>query len=348
MQGNQIKIQTKPIWVHKSTQNTNFTESSVLSDDPWLFVELWLKRGKKHGALPYWIQARRFSEAASVMDIEAAPVALYYSFLNATKALLQGGNRKYSNTHGVNGERPEAAKAYLFNESVKFKKGGVLAALCAYFNDHIQVEQKHSLKALLWNLPFIHRAFLHTFKSSPELFIPIEEAHYVQKTDNRKAWFQAKIASRYSDKRGLQNLPAAFECFTDSESTFVRRKTRFEWIKGRVTKLEKVRAIERLSNYHKATRKYIVPISSTRDLWYVKKALSDNTLNDRHSLAIIFAAMHRLSELSRYDPEGLNRHLNGDANWLVSEFIQRAPSQFFDQIASEITGLQFWRPHSSS
>ena len=55
---------------------------------------------------------------------------------------------------------------------------------------------------------------------------------------------------------------------------------------------------------------------------YLKKSLANNTLSERHSLSIIFAVVHRLSELSRYDPNGLDRHLCGSANWLLTEFIE--------------------------
>lgn len=51
--------------------------------------------------------------------------------------------------------------------------------------------------------------------------------------------------------------------------------------------------------------------------------------------------MHRLSELSRYEPQTLNKHLNKDASWLLTEFITKSMYQFIDQISSEITGNDF-------
>jgi len=42
---------------------------------------------------------------------------------------------------------------------------------------------------------------------------------------------------------------------------------------------------------------------------------------DRSSLTITFAAIHRLSELTRYSPELLAKYLDGRYNWLLSEFI---------------------------
>ncbi|WP_417799101.1 MULTISPECIES: YaaC family protein [Rhodospirillales] len=330
--------------MHKSVKQANFETESVLSNDPWLFVELWLKRKKNANALSYWLQARRFSEAASNMSVEAAPLTLYYSFLNATKALLEMNGTLHGSHHGVSGDRPEKAKASLANEHVQFKDGGVLPALCRYLGDSTP-GTSYNLKQLLWNLPYVHRAFRHTFTSSTELFIPLESACYVSPQNNSNGWFQARVVPRYADGRTLRSLPRSFEHFEHTDGcTYIRRKKRFRWYQGRARKEIKLNAIKRLVSYHSKTRRVIVTISGSRDLWYIKKYHKDNIVAERHGLAIIFAAMHRMSELVRYDPNGFERHLMGNANWLISEFVEHSSSQFIDQIASEITGLQFWRP----
>lgn len=339
-----VKIGNRRIWMHKSIQHTDFESESVLSSDPWLFVELWLKRNRKNDALAYWIQARRFSDSAQNLGVEAAPLPLYYSMLNATKALLIVRSATHGNTHGVSGGRPENAKASLANEKVKFHSGGVLSAFCKYYGESVGQNDEYDLRGLLWNLPFVHRAFRHTYRSSAELFIPIESACYVKKEKSSESWFQAQVVPRYTDKRLLRHIPTSFEVFEQDGRTFIRRKKRFKWINGRTNAQEKARALNRLCNYHSSTRRLIIPISGSRDLWYFKKSFAGNALGQRHSLPIIFAAMHRFSELSRYHPNGFERHLSGSANWLISEFIEHAGWQFIDQISSEITGLQFWRP----
>jgi hypothetical protein len=50
--------------------------------------------------------------------------------------------------------------------------------------------------------------------------------------------------------------------------------------------------------------------------------------------------------LCRYKPIELAAFLSGQKNWLLSEFIQMAPNQFIDEIASEITGYQFMTPNT--
>jgi hypothetical protein len=61
-------------------------------------------------------------------------------------------------------------------------------------------------------------------------------------------------------------------------------------------------------------------------------------------MTIIMAIMHRLSELSRYDPKGLLKYLGGKENWLLAEFIELAADQFIDELACEMTSLEFRMP----
>jgi hypothetical protein len=105
-----------------------------------------------------------------------------------------------------------------------------------------------------------------------------------------------------------------------------------------------IRLFSATPNYHKKIRKRIVPIYSSENRWYLKKSVAGHDKLVNSQLVLIFAAMHRLSELSRYDPVAFSVHLNVNHNWLVSEFIRTAPNQFIYGIASEITGLEFIKP----
>lgn len=330
--------------MHKGVIQPDFGALHVLSNDPWAYVELFLKRAGSADSLAFWLQARRFADASNSLGPDAAPLTLYYSFLNAAKALLSYKSMPHSNNHGVKGNRPQNARTSLSNEKVKFKSGGVLPALCSYFNESVGENDEYTLKEILWNIPFIHRAFCLSFTSSSELFIPIESAKYVKNDHSREAWFQAEIVPRYSDGRILSSIPNSFEIRGEGGRTFILRKKNFRWHHGRCSNEDKKMALARLNKYHSATRRIICNIAGDRDLWYVKKDLSTNKIGSRHTICLVFAAMHRLSELSRYDPRGLERHLTSQANWLLVEFINHAPDQFIDQIATEITGFQFWPP----
>lgn len=329
--------------MHKGIVDPEFSSEHVLSRDPWQYVELWLKRRNEIDALSFWSQARRFAEASYDLGPEAAPLLNYYAFLNATKALLATKKIAGGAHHGVSGNRPENARTNLSAEFINFKTGGVLPDLCRYLGESTQAHT-YSLKDILWNIPFIHRAFRLTFTSSSELFIPLEKSIYVRKRNSTEAWFEAEVIPRFSDMRMLSNIPNSFECCEREGKMIVRRKKRFKWFKTRDSRASKSAAVSRLCHYHATTRRIVVNISGNRDLWYLKRHQDINPVGMRHTLVLMFAAMHRLSELSRYDPKGLDRHLSGQANWLLTEFIHGSMDQFIDQISSEITGCQFWPP----
>ncbi|WP_197048229.1 YaaC family protein, partial [Mycobacterium paragordonae] len=58
-----------------------------------------MKREKASESLSYWQQAKRFADASNGMPTEAAPLTIYYSFLNASKALLTYKKATFSQHH---------------------------------------------------------------------------------------------------------------------------------------------------------------------------------------------------------------------------------------------------------
>ena len=91
-------------------------------------------------------------------------------------------------------------------------------------------------------------------------------------------------------------------------------------------------------------RRHFVFISASPDLWYLKREMAGAKRLPRVSMTLVLAAMHRLSELSRYDPKGLMSYLEGKENWLLTEFIELAPAQIIDEIVCEMTSLEFALP----
>lgn len=116
----------------------------------------------------------------------------------------------------------------------------------------------------------------------------------------------------------------------------MRNKRRFKWDVHRNKPDEE--NILRLSNYLKARRKELQYICSSNELWYLKRKDISQSIINRIPLVLSYAAMHRLSELARYQPNILKSHLEKDSSWLLNEFIEKCLIQFLDQISSEITG----------
>jgi hypothetical protein len=243
---------------------------SVLSKDAWQYVDLWLRRRGKvaERALVYWEQAHHFFRASASLPSVSSPLTSYYCFLNATKTLLLVKGCTHANLHGIRGNAPVGARHTLEDERVSIQRSGVLVSLSQYLNE-AEPSQTHTLKDVLGNLPFIHRAYCLTYSGQRDRFIPLKNVRYVKKDGSREAWLCADISRRLSDGK-IVNTLSGFELDKGVTDSFViRQKQRFRWHTRGASQEEKRRAVYRLQNYHKKIRKTVVCISSPTDLWYI-------------------------------------------------------------------------------
>lgn len=337
----EIRINGKPISVHKATINPDFTGRTVLVTDTWDYVELWLKRNKKDEALFYWEQAREFFLASRQLPKTSSPLTAYYCFLNAIKTLLIVNNIAASESHGLGGHSPKKT-VYLQDEIVELKSGGVAPALCGYLRE-LHRGELFSLKDILYNLSYAHRAYNLTFQSQSELFIPIANARFVRKRSSDESWFCAEVNDpRYKNAFALKKISNHFEkdIGVTDHRFIIRMKKRFRWKHGITTSDN----LQVLKEYHRKLRREVSYIYGPVKLWYIKRTDGVVGILDRSSLSLTLWAMHRLSEIARYHPTILAKHFGSRHNWLLSEFIATAPYQFIDEISSEITGHEFMVP----
>lgn len=338
-----IFLKRKLLTIRSSTVSPNFQGKTVLASEPWTFVESWLRNNSTVEASFYWEQARNFYLSSKSLPPTAAPLPLYYCFLNATKTLLIVKNQGFSTKHGVSGNYSgtRASRPNTEDEKVRFKKRGILAALCRLVDDHITPgEYEYNLDQLFYNIPYIHRAYSLSYdtetKSVPELFIPLRNPHFVLKPGSTQSWFVAEIEPdpRYANGHTINKLPADFERVLNITDRYeIRMKRRFKWNKQNISTFEV---------YHNKVRKHVLPIVGKGDKkWYIRRSHNGDKWINRSQMTLAFAAMHRLSELSRYSPMILRGYLSGRHNWIVTEFIQKSPYQFMNEIASEITGYEF-------
>ena len=164
------------------------------------------------------------------------------------------------------------------------------------------------------------------------------------KTNKKASVTFLSLRPEHSNKITLTSLQAVnyeLEVIADNTKNYtIRNKRRFKWDVTR-NKPDTDNCL-RLNNYIKARRKEFQYIYSSNELWYIKrKDLTSSSIINRDPLVLTYIAMHRLSELARYQPNILKSHLEKDASWLLSEFINKSIVQFIDQISSEITGNQF-------
>src|SRR5262245_42889814 len=323
MPATELRIANRTAYFRKAIRTPDFSSERVLAGDAFQFAELWLKR-ECPNALPFWHQAQSYYRASMDLPPRSSPLTSYYCFLNAAKSLLLVKGVKFSARvrHGVSGSHDPASKRALRNEIIHFQESGILREHSLLLADEEKTDE-HSLTELLSNLPFIHRAYRYTFRSHPELFIPVRQIVY-RKNDDNYVWITASVEGRFADGRTLSTLPQQFERdrgYTDR--CVIRTKKRVKWYGRRASKDDQWRAQQRLQNYHEKLPQQLVHISSTPDLWYLNSEMAGATNLRRYTCTLIMAAMHRLSELSRYDPAGLQRYLEGKENWLLTEFIER-------------------------
>src|ERR1041385_200349 len=135
-----IKLNGRPLVLQKCIVQPNFGTRTILVDDKWDYVEMWLKRAgmrkRNAQALLFWRQAQEFYEASKVLPKTSSPLTSYYSALNATKALLTVKGRTVGAHHGVDGASA-ANKTSLTGETVRLLTGGVLPELCRYLGEPV-------------------------------------------------------------------------------------------------------------------------------------------------------------------------------------------------------------------
>ncbi len=340
-----VRLDGRDLKLHKATIAPSLEAKTVLTNSPWEFVSLWLQRQSQDESLIYWSQAREFHRASTSLAIQSAPLLHYYSFMNATKALLSAKGIVFNEYHGVKAKnmRGPSNKIALSNEGVEIKANGILPSLATYLGD-TETRKIHSLQEMFFNLVCIHRTYCLTYKNQTEMFLPLVDCSYVFDTATKQVYFQANLSKDFANKNSIRRLPASLIQLTTGPNIGVIRSVATTPAARRTirTGVE----LDGLQSLHKQLRADLHYINGNRTLWYVKGVVPGPVRLNRSPLVLMLGAMHRLSEICRYKPIELAAFLAGQKNWLLSEFIQMAPNQFIDEIASEITGYQFMTPNT--
>lgn len=336
----------KKVRFPRATKEASFTEKRVISSGPWEYVALWLRQNCRGNAQIYWEQARQFFLAAKELPTNSAPLPLYYSFMNATKALLESKHITYRPYHGLVGfdmRTSASSRISLESEGLKLKNGGILPALIGYFGE-VETARIYSLAEALSNIAFIHRSYSISYDRA-ELFLSIFSPRYVS-AGSGAARFQACLPKGHTHGQTLNTIPVGFQTRDpghEEEQEFgrgckiIESSTTFPWSGGRRATPQD---IANLKAFHQSLRIDLNYISGNEPYWYIKRNLASYRKINRNNLTLILMAMHRMSEVARYKPVELNKLLDGRRNWIIHEFIRGAPKQFLDEIAAEITGQE--------
>lgn len=342
MPGMPITLNGRKLRPHKAIVTPLFQSRSVLTREPWSYVRLSLKRENETKALFYWEQAKIFHDASNGLPLESAPLLLYYAYLNAAKALLTAKKVTFSPYHGVQEWKTGAAgRDCLKKEGVVLKTNGVLSSLAAYLGDE-ELSRKHSLQELFFNMPFIHRTYCLTYKGQRDMFVPLCDCVFVCDSASRQAYLSAKVSKDHLLARIVRRLPTSLVIDPAAGPSMIRSRIAVQLSESHSPTVADLNALVGL---HRQLRADLFYINGAQTLWYVKLITKGPTRLERHCSTLILAAMHRLSELCRYHPMDFTSYLDGPANWLLHEFISMASDQYIDEIASELTGHQFFVPN---
>lgn len=336
-----LQLAAREIEPFKAIVEPNIGSRTVLTDEPWGFVLLWLRRTKRDEALFYWEQAREFHRAAIDMPLQSSPLLHYYSFMNAAKALLSAKGLTFDAYHGVKGFRDAGKRISLANEKVRIENAGVLPSLSTYLGE-TETAKTHSLKEIFFNLPYIHRTYCLTYAKQSDMFFPLRRCRYVVNDSTKEAYFSAMLSTHFTGLKYVRHLPGSLVADQSAGDGSIRSQQTVT-LKG--LHLKSPDDKESIRKLNQSLRHDVMYIRGAQTLWYAKGEVNGAKRLKRFPLTLTQAAMHRLSSLSRYHPFELRKLLTGPENWLVGEFVSQAPVQFIDEMACEITGYSFMAPN---
>ena len=174
------------------------------------------------------------------------------------------------------------------------------------------------------------------------MFLPLTSCRFVVDTASAESYFSANISEDFSVPDIGKKLPATLILNPTFGPRAVRSKDTVVLSSAQhLTPAD----LAKLAQLNRSLRDDLHYINATQTLWYAKLKVRGPKRLSRFPLTLTLAAMHRLSEICRYRPLELVKFGESQENWLLSEFVQAAPRQFLDSIASELTGYQFLLPN---
>lgn len=342
-------------------------EHTVLTDDVFTYVDFYFKTHKKNlrylqkpncdqkikqNFTFFWSQAKNFYDASKQLPIESLPLTAYYCMLNAVKAYILYKSKYVDEImcdlggHGLHESNNGDSSLNLSAVCIKRDRKGVFPCFSKMLDPDFDFNwewiskannKTYSMKELFYQLAFVHRAYFSTYNLPryKELFVPLPagKSPTFYKGSDGKTYLVAELQKSYFPLSSVSlpkdvkdSLPDDFKEYSEKDFKIIS----IESIKFKESSVKK-QIYRRCFSY----------IKSDSRLWYLKKAsIKGEPVTNLNELTVIFALMHRFSEIVRYKPEQLDELLKSKENWLIHEFLSLALDQFIDEIACEITGQE--------
>lgn len=326
----------------------------VVTADVWAFfqnaISSQLKSRPQRQALVFLEQASEFFITAQSPHLSVRPLLYYYSFLNLTKAFLLVKRVALAPAckHGIsNPQENRRIRVRLEGQSVRFPK--CAANHSELFPEFITalgytVRKPKTIKviSLLRQVPAIHRTFSKVTREHPS-FLPIERFELVKANHN----ICVRMVLQRNDKdvkmvlRTIRSRRAFRNVFEQVSSC--NRNNNELWFETRTEKGVGRGVDTAIQTLAKRIRELGVWSILTASGWkyYLSSVPPRETLPQ---LASVYATMFYLGSITRYQPYDFDKIFSGKYAWLISEFLQTQPTQFFYGLAGYIAGTDVVRP----
>lgn len=219
---------------------------------------------------------------------------------------------------------------------------GIAPALSQYLGE-LEASQSHSLEELFFNLPCIHRTFCLSYANQRDLFVPLTDCEIKFDASTGTAYFSALLSKDFMGLSHMRRLPPSLIADPTVNDARTIRSVATAMVTGKDASSDADKTA--VAGLLRGLRPDINYLAGAQTLWYAKCVVPGPSRLKRSPLTLTLLAMHRLSEICRYRPIELASFLNGQKNWLLTEFVRMSPAQFLDELAAELTGQQFMIPN---
>ena len=321
------QYKNRKLQIGKSYTSPDFSSHTVLTDDIFTYIDFYfsshkkamkyrnptvskIKYGdeKKYHYSFYWKQAMSFYKAAKTLPMESVPLVSYYSMLNAVKAFLAfkcdyiEDFVEHFSRHGLF-ENTAISGNELSTIHVGHQNKGVFVLFGRMLEQNFDTiwaggkPNTVTLKKLLYNLAFIHRAYITTYNTPrgarvPELFIPVKTAqapcYYKENDSNLYLKFEVDhslfgVAPVSIPVVYVNSISSKFKISDDNN--FVLQS-----VNG--AKRNQDSLSSEFKNENDELRREFQYIRSSKKLWYLKRtALNHPEVMNLNSMLIIMAAI---------------------------------------------------------
>jgi hypothetical protein len=333
----------------------------LFAKTPWAVVQAAIEKRtapatRRSEALAFLQQSRSFFDAAADRTVAAAPLILYYAFMNLAKALILAASDDIESLdramHGLKDD-PGTAGQEITGASVAVKTGGDKPNIFPLYARALgfpvpAADSTYAVTELMGQVVVGHRLWREA--GGRERFVPIDPIRFVHHppTGSGEVWLRLYVKpddlSRFGiAQRSLRDegdLTSSFDYVKsdDSERLCLEQRTAMSYGHRAADVVKDVVGTMRPLLWRSATsmppyRHYYAHLSPS--------ARRGERLPQLLSLYLLF---FYFGSVTRYRPHVFDEILESNYGPFVREFVASQPDQFLNLLASEICEREVAKP----